>query len=186
MSRAPERLRLFVAVDAPPDQLEAVDDALEDLKKTLGGARWAPVANQHVTLKFLGSTPADLVDAVGDVCARAAAAERPSIVSIAGLGAFPSVTRARVLWAGIDDPNDLLATLARRLADDFAPLGYEPEKRSFTPHLTLARFKRPGRLGDLPELPGLDPFSVTELVLYRSRLSPTGARYEVVERYPIG
>jgi 2'-5' RNA ligase len=179
------KLRLFVAVDAPEDQLARLNRAIAPLKEEYEKARWLPPANQHVTLKFLGSTPSDRFDAVKEVIDVVARSHAPTEVSVAGLGAFPSPRRARVLWAGIDDPASLLTGLAADLSGAFEPLGYRAEARAFTPHLTLARFKVPARLEGLPEGPAFDPFVVDRVLLYLSRLHPHGARYEVLDQFAL-
>lgn len=157
------------------------------VRRQLQGGRWIPVENQHLTLKFLGATPADRLRSVADICARVASARRPSPIALEGAGAFPSRRRVRVLWIGIADPGRLLSALASDLDAGFEPLGYAPETRAFTPHLTLARFDPPARLGSLPtlDLGVLPPFEVDGVELYRSRLSPKGARYEMMERFPL-
>jgi RNA 2',3'-cyclic 3'-phosphodiesterase len=183
----PDKVRLFVAVTVPAEQLDALETDTSSLKERLTGARWTANKNRHVTLKFLGSTPSDQMDRIGRICASMAAKHQVTNVSLAGLGAFPSEKRARVLWAGIEDDDNLLAIMAGELSDALEPMGFEPEARAFTPHLTLARLKTPGKL---PELPGLtevtrEPFEVREVVLFRSHLSPRGARYEALDRYPL-
>lgn len=174
-----EKLRLFTAVTVPREQLEWLDDAVAGLKG-LSGGRWTSVGNQHVTLNFLGWVESrllpDVLGAVDDTARRHA----PADVSLEGLGAFPRERRARVLWAGIDDPGGLLPALATDLGERLRATGYEPEDRPFTAHLTLARFNAPRPL-ELPELPAAPGrFSVDRITLFRSRLSPSGARYEVV------
>jgi RNA 2',3'-cyclic 3'-phosphodiesterase len=182
------RLRLFVAVSVPRPQLEALDAAVAGLRAALPGARWAPLDNQHVTLKFLGSTPAEVFPDVVRAVESSAEFHAPSDVALAGLGAFPSARRARVLWAGIEDPASLLTSLAGSLDQAMEPLGYRIEKRPFTPHLTLARLKQPARVtGILPELDGnlASPWTVETVELYQSRLSPKGATYEVLWAVPL-
>ena len=174
-----EKLRLFTAVRVPLDQLEWLDGALAGIK-SLPGARWTSVESQHVTLNFLGWVVAGalgaVVAAVDDVAGRHAPVE----VSLTRLGAFPRERRARVLWAGIADPAGLLPALASDLGASLRTVGYVPEERDYTAHLTLARFKtpRPVELPKLPAPPG--PFAVDRVTLFRSRLSPAGARYEVM------
>lgn len=182
-------LRLFVAVRPPRRHVDAVAGVVRTLEASIPGARWADAANLHVTLKFLGATPPDALDAVVAACRTAAARPAPSEVAIAGLGAFPSVRRARVVWAGVRDPDRLLRRLAGRLDRKLAPLGFIAEKREFHAHLTLARLRAPAPVGDAlaaASLPELDPFTVSEIVLYRSHLSPRGARYEAVAAFPVG
>jgi RNA 2',3'-cyclic 3'-phosphodiesterase len=180
-------LRLFVAASLPRAELERIDLATKDVRDRLIGARWAPLENQHVTLKFLGATPADRLAAVERVVSEVAGAHAPSSLSLKGLGVFPSPRRARVLWAGIEDEAGLMTSLAEGLASSFASLGYEPEKRPFTPHLTLARFRDPAPVDrDLLVLEAGEPFVLHSVELYRSRLSPKGARYEVLRSVPLG
>jgi len=184
----PEKLRLFFAVRVPEPHLSAIDGAILPHRDRFDGARWAPVENQHITLRFLGWSTDDRVEEIGDR-GRSVAAQVPSaLVRLTGLGAFPSHKRGRVLWVGIDDPEGVTRRLAAGLDEALAPLGFEAEERAFHPHLTLARFKVPRPLPDpLPDVSrGLDPFWIEEMVLFRSRLHPTGARYEALDAFPLG
>lgn len=176
-----DKLRLFTAVRVPREQLEWLDSAAGDLK-TLPGARWTSVDNQHVTLNFLGWIHAGRLDDVTTAVDEAAARRAPAEVALTGLDAFPKVGRARVLWAGMSDPEGLLPALAEDLGRRLRRVGYESEDRGYTAHLTLARFKTPRPLeGLLPELPAPPgPFTVDRITLFRSRLGPAGARYEVM------
>ena len=186
-----ERLRLFIAADLPTDVLEDLNKALAPLRARpeVDSARWTVPANQHITLKFLGWVDAGVVDEVADTLASVASLHEPSTITLAELGAFPSERRARVLWVGLDDQAGLLAALAGDLESALVPLGVEAEKRGFTPHLTLARFKPPASIaGVLSEGPRVAPsqFDVGHLALYRSHLHPKGASYEVIGTIPLG
>lgn len=186
-----ERLRLFVAVDLPPDLLGAIDESLTALRSRpeVASARWTVPANQHVTLKFLGWVDAGTVDPIAASLATVASSHEPATITVTGLGAFPSERGARVLWAGLDDPAGLLTGLASDLDPALAPLGFEPETRAFTPHLTLARFKPPASVkGVLSEVPRVaEPsFEVVHVALYRSHLHPGGARYEILRSMSLG
>ena len=181
-----QKLRLFVAVDVPVRLRQGVMDSIDDVVNKMPSARWVPVENQHVTLKFLGYTPGSSFDDIGVAVAAVASRHTPAQLRLAQPGAFPSTRRARVLWVGLRDDADLLASLAASLDEALAPLGFEPEKRAFTPHLTIARLKSPARLPDLPRL-GLDEaFEIDAIHLYRSHLHPKGARYEVMKTFPLG
>ena len=179
--------RLFVAADVPQDHLQWVRDKSGPLRSSLPAARWTEPGAQHVTLKFLGATPVELVDSVIGAIAPAASGRWPAPVSLTELGAFPSRRRARVLWMGLEDPSGLLTGLAADFDHGLRPLGYEPEKRAFTPHLTLARFKSPSPLPEDATLVAdeLQPFTVDRVTLWRSRLHPSGARYEVVRSFAL-
>jgi len=182
-------LRLFVAVDVPEDVKAAVSDAIAPFRDRIPGARWTRPAGWHVTLKFLGSTWPRLVDpvkaAVGDAAVRAT----PFRTELTELGAFPSARRARVLWAGLSDPDGRFASLASSL-DSLLEDDFQPEKRAFTPHLTVARLQTPRALDEfVPELPGQAvssrAFEVGELVLYQSHLSRQGSTYEPLLTAPL-
>ena len=182
-------LRLFAAVDIPPRAKDAVAGAVEPWRERFPSGRWVRPENWHITVKFLGRTWPRLVEWVHDACRAAAGETRPFRVLLDGLGVFPGPSRARVLWTGLEDTDGGLRALAsaldRRLEREFPP-----EKRGFTAHLTVARFTPPVPLREYaPELKTTEiaasPFGVGELVLYRSHLSPRGARYEPLERFPL-
>lgn len=180
-------LRLFVAIDIPEDVRAFVADQVAPLRERFPRARWVPTANQHVTLKFLGTTWPRLVDWVIDGVGRVAGAHQSFDTRVAEVGAFPSPRRARVLWVGLEDPAQRLAGIAsdlnQVLADEFPA-----EKRAFTPHLTVARFDPPVQLEE--DLSGLivesRGFDVGHLVVYRSHLQRPAPVYERVAAFALG
>lgn len=182
-------LRLFAAVDLPPRVREEIERTIAPWRERLPRGRWVRPENWHVTVKFLGRTYPRLVGKVTDASREAAASIRPFRVGVDGMGVFPGPGRARVLWVGLVDRDESLPALARAL-DDRLVDEFPPEKRGFTPHLTVARFNPPVPVReDVDELAAtrfqVEPFRVGELVLYRSHLSPKGARYEPLERFPL-
>ena len=182
-----ERLRLFTAVDVPTETLEQLEGIVDPYRAEISNARWAPVANQHLTLKFLGHVGSEMLAEIAAACGAAGARVAPGEITVSGFGAFPSARRARVLWAGIVDESEVLPSIATALDELLAPLGFEREKRAYTPHLTLARLKVPADVrGVLERLDYVSaPSRVGAFHLYRSRLSPKGARYEVLETFAL-
>ena len=183
----PQKLRLFLAMDVPRPHLEAIADAVVPLRELLPDARWTPVENQHITLKFLGWVPDDRLEAVAGVCESVSSRHSSAELALSELGAFPTPRRVRVLWVGVEDAAGALRSLAGDLDEALEPLGFEREARDFTAHLTLARSRTPRKVPDgLPAL-GIGPlgFDVGELVLYRSHLSPRGPRYEALRTFPL-
>jgi 2'-5' RNA ligase len=183
-------LRLFAAVDLPERAKEAAVRATEPWRERYPKGRWIPPENWHVTVKFMGRTWPRLREWVGEACRDAAGSIRPFRLSLEGMGAFPGPTRARVLWVGLVDSESSLPALARAL-DERLAREFRPEKRPFRSHLTVARFNPPVLMGDDREALEdvaieTDPFPVRSLVLYRSHLSPRGARYEALERFRLG
>lgn len=188
--------RLFVALD-PPDAVRRRVAALQaELRRAAGAAaaavRWVEPANVHVTLQFLGAVPAERVAAVLAALAAAAAAARPLALEVKGAGAFPSARRARVVWLALGGETPPLAALAAEVGRRLAPLGYAPEDRPFSPHLTVGRARdgrgAPGLAGALAAVSAADgvTWRAAELVLFESHLSPRGPRYEAAARLPLG
>lgn len=183
-------LRLFAAVDIPSSHERAIEEVVAPWRERLPGGRWDPPEKWHVTLKFLGRTWPRLVGWVEEVCRETASEVEPFEVRLTGLGVFPSPRRARVLWVGMEEEAEGLSRLAAGLEDRLAK-EFPPEKRAFTPHLTVARFRDTVRVEDPETLAAArcsaPPFRVDRLLLIRSHLmGPRGSRYEVAGEYPLG
>jgi 2'-5' RNA ligase len=183
----PALLRAFVAVEIPKDVLAALEAVQSELKRRLR-ARWVRSGSMHLTLKFLGSIPAGQVASVADAMQVAAAGHTGFSLTAAGIGVFPGIRRARVIWAGFSGRTDLLGDLQRSLDEKLAALGFPREERPFRGHLTIGRFSEPVA----PELMAdvLNAFSartfgecaVKELVLFQSDLQPKGPVYTALAR----
>lgn len=178
-------LRLFVAIEIPSDVRDLVDAAVAPIREMFPRAKWVPKQNQHVTLKFLGSTYPRLVDRVTEAIGDVATAGQPFETRVDGLGAFPSQRRAAVLWAGLDDAGGRMSALASAL-DTALAKEFAPEERAFTPHLTVARFKPPERLGELPTGLRSDVFTIDQVVLFRSQVQRPAPIYTPVATFPLG
>jgi 2'-5' RNA ligase len=183
------RIRSFIAVNLDVPVLQSLRHLQRTLADTDADVRWVRPEAIHVTLKFLGDVDADLLSRV-HAAVVAELHEQPALsLQVRGLGAFPSLRRPRVLWAGL--LGDGLATLAPRVDAAVVALGFEPEQRSFTPHVTL------GRVNSLRGWPGLealvkahidDDFGCSEvgsLVIYRSVLQPNGAVHTPLWTIPL-
>lgn len=178
-SGEPGRLRLFVALDLPPDIREAL------LAWRAGAVRQIPelrpVAQDalHATLCFMGSRPAGEVGGIAAACETALdRVSRPELGLESGLWLPPR--RPRVLGVRLDDSSSALARIQSAVCTALADGGwYTPEKRAFLPHVTVARVSARARLRatELPPLQSLR-FRAPAVTLYRSRLQRSGARYE--------
>lgn len=186
-----KRLRLFVAADLPGEVRERIASAAE-AARTLEGARWVKAENLHLTLKFIGDYEEDKLERLREEVAAAAALCTGFTAALGGCGAFPSHSRARVLWLGMARGEEEAAATARKLDSRLERLGVKREERPFRGHLTLARLRIPSdcsswlegleeRLKDLRDM----DFEVGEIVLYRSILGPQGPTYVPVERAPL-
>ncbi|HXT50712.1 MAG TPA: RNA 2',3'-cyclic phosphodiesterase [Thermoanaerobaculia bacterium] len=187
----PSSLRLFVAFALSDEVRAAMRRRLARLRSLLPQARWVDPDNAHLTLVYLGHHPeaklAPLVTALRDVFWRYPALP----LRLHGGGTFPQGRPARVAWVGVRGPAEL-QPLQHDIADVAAGvLDWEPEKRPFHPHVTLTRCNPtwPRALVERfhSEVQGSwgEEFVATEGVLYRSRLSPRGAQYQALERFPL-
>jgi RNA 2',3'-cyclic 3'-phosphodiesterase len=174
-----------VAVRPPDEVLDAVAEAVAGGRAVGDGLRWEERDRWHLTLQFLGPLPR-LVPVVEALAA--AVGERTAFAfRLGGAGAFPNPRRARVVWIGATVGGDALIGLAGAVSAALRPAGFEAD-RPLHPHLTVARLKVPGDAGPVlaalgPEAVGPD-FTVSEVVLYESRLSAAGPKYTVLERFP--
>jgi 2'-5' RNA ligase len=187
-------MRCFVAVDLPDPVRDAVRRAQGALRAAAPDAdvRWTGAAQLHVTLAFLGEIDPARAAAATDALRAVAGGRAAFPLRAAGLGAFPTARRPRVVWAGIDDPAGGLRALAADVAAALAPLGLAPEARPFRGHVTLARVRSPRGTAPLVRAlgaataPAFGAWSVAAVVLYRSHLHPQGARYEPLAALPLG
>jgi 2'-5' RNA ligase len=174
-----ERLRLFVALLLPD---EAVARLVDWQGRELAGhedIRVVPRSNLHITLAFLGSTPAHELPGILAAAAAAREAEPPLLEPVRY-----RETRS-VGMIALSDEAGRAARLAGRLFDGLEQLGvYERERREWLPHVTVVRFRERPRL--TPPLPDLGPVVSSEMAVMISRLRPSGAQYEIHESVPLG
>ncbi len=155
-------------------------------------ASWVRPENVHLTLKFLGNIHPDRVSEIGHVLKTVAGEFGPFSLSFSELGMFPKSGGPRVLWMGVKDPGQTLPALHRRVQAGLESLGFEPENRPYSPHLTLARIKSPknGRLlrEQVKTKPEVEPvvFEVDRIVLFQSELTAGGSRYSKLMANPLG
>jgi 2'-5' RNA ligase len=184
-------LRLFVAVDPSAPIRARLGEAIARLRPRAPSAKWVDAGGLHVTLAFLGDVEEDCVPAITSAIAEVARARAPITLRFTGGGAFGG-KRPRVLWAAIGGEIAALAEAQGALAAALVPQGYTPESRPFTAHLTLARAREPrgdAMLAACAEALGGEDFGearVEAMVLYRSDLSPKGAKYTAVATLPFG
>lgn len=187
MSRSEARPpRLFVAIEIAQEAKDVVARAVEPIRADHPKARWAPPQDWHVTLKFLGATVPRLQAWVLERLEAVAADAAAFPTRLSGMGCFPAPARARVVWAGLDDTHGRIAELALGV-DAAVSKEFEPETRPFVAHLTVARSDPPLALAEGFAQMALvsEPFTVGELVLYRSHPGRPASRYEALARFPL-
>jgi len=185
-----EQIRSFIAIELP-DELKLELARLEDQLKShrQPWVKWVSPDGIHLTLKFLGDIAADRTEEITKAMAEATQGISPFQLEVKELGVFPNLRRVQVAWVGISGEVDKLSQLQKRIETNLTPLGFAPELRPFTPHLTLARLRDQAspderqRFGQLIANSKFEPaytFPVESVSLMRSQLTREGAIYSQI------
>jgi len=178
--------RLFVALTPPPP----VRAELAALADGLAGARWNPAENLHLTLRFIGDTPAETQAAMEEALARVRV--EPFVLPVGGIGVFPPRGPAKVLWAGVGGGHPRLHQLRKQVDEALLSVDLTLDVRTFAPHFTLARLGETVEPKPLAKLLArhrefeAPPFRVASFELYASELRPgLPPAYRVVRRFAL-
>ncbi len=192
----PETLRAFIALPLSP----VVTEKLSAIQRTLRRispeqvVSWVNPANIHLTLFFLGDILPDRQQPIEAALSVVARNVRPFTFNVQGIGAFPNVNRPRVIWVGLDEPTGQLALLHRAVNEAMASIGFQPEDRRFSPHLTLGRIRQRASREDAQavgeticrtEVGTLGEVLAEEMLFFRSVLKSSGAEYTPLARYKL-
>ncbi len=189
-------IRAFIAVDLSVEIQDRLNQVIEQLKTEMGAVpiRWVTPENIHLTLKFLGDVSLKNIEVLKELLQVEASAYKPMVISVGQLGAFPKLRSPRVIWVGVETPQELM-NMQRSIDAHTARLGYAADKRPFSPHLTLGRVSRNAtppevrQIGDILNTQKIGFLGVTRLKgihLYRSNLKPSGAVYTQLYTAPFG
>jgi 2'-5' RNA ligase len=187
-------LRLFVAIELPGEVREALGRLQHELQRGgLEKLRWVRPESIHLTLKFLGQTPAEKVPAIEQALAGAVEGSRAHELSLGKLGTFGG-SRPRVLWVDLTGDLEIVRRVRERIEGETEKLGFAREARGWSPHVTLARVRPEttrevaGAMG--PAISAVEAPSgvipVREVSLMRSTLRSSGAVYERFAAVPLG
>jgi RNA 2',3'-cyclic 3'-phosphodiesterase len=182
-----QQIRSFIAIELS-DELKSALIQLQTKLKTRGYTfvKWVDAKGIHLTLKFLGNVPLSKVDAIAGAIAKASEKISPFQLITTELGVFPNLMRPNVFWLGVGGALDHLTALQQKIDNLLEPLGFTMEKRTFTPHLTLARIRENASLQDRQNfgtsiatmhMDSSYVINVYNVNLMRSQLLPGGAVY---------
>ena len=175
--------RTFIAVDLSPSVRARFDELQRLLRPAGADVRWVKPDRAHLTLKFLGEATAEQIEAIEAALDEIAPATAPFDVAFGGVGVFPNERRPRVLWTGITEGVEELRSLAAAIDARAEAAGFERERRGFSAHVTLGRFRSPSGWERLRELVGTNAafdagrLEAREVALIQSILSPQGPTY---------
>jgi 2'-5' RNA ligase len=184
--------RVFIAIELPHDVRARLAKHIDNLRSAMPEVRagWSREQNLHLTLKFLGDIPVTNVEQLSAAASIAASRVEPFEIVVEGCGVFPPKGQPRVLWIGIDDPSEKLTELYHALEEECAKAGFAREPRTFHPHLTIARLRKPQgsrRLAALHEEIGFNRVAIrgSEVSVIRSELLSEGSKHTVVSRHQL-
>ncbi len=189
---AEKNIRAFLAIEPPEEILQTVLRLQEKLKNEVSGRiSWTRSGGQHLTLKFYGDISAEDVDSISQAVQNRLQSGWTLNLKVEKLGVFPDARKPRVLWCGTTGDVEKLAALQKQLDADFALIGFPKEDRPFRAHLTLARIKDPRDVSGVGNaltkhaMFSAGEFSVRELILFQSKLTPQGAIYTRLAAFPL-
>jgi 2'-5' RNA ligase len=186
-----ETLRTFIAVELPAEIRNLLAARQDELRAAMGTAsaavRWSRPEGMHLTLQFLGDVPSDRIQPIATAVREGCAARKSIALVLGRTGAFPGLTRPRVLWIGLEGDTGRLQTLQSHIAERLQALGYRPDK-PFQPHVTLGRLRDTARRDEsetvswalrAQENKPIErvPFSAHHVSLMQSELRPGGSIY---------
>lgn len=186
--------RLFLAIDLPQNLSFCLQKTLSlirhqiETQSTPQDIRWIKSENLHITLKFLGTTPITLIPELLNLIQSSIQTIFPTEIQLNRMGFFPNIGPTRVLWIGIEDPENTLQGIYSVLTSSLITLGFPPERQTFVPHLTVGRMKMGQRIKDL-----IQPFEtvffgsmqIKNIILYESTLTNSGPIYKEICRIPL-
>jgi len=175
--------RLFIALDLP----DTIKKNLESMFFGIPGARWVALDQLHLTVRFIGDVDGALFLDIKN--ALAGASISPFDIQLKGVGHFPPRGAPRVIWVGLEK-SEPLQLLRKKIDGPLFKIGVPPERRKFSPHITLARLKNtpPQKVANFLSGNGLfsqEPFQIDDFKLYSSTLTPKGAIHKVERVYPL-
>jgi len=176
---------MFLAVELDEPARRQAAGLIEQLAQLRDKVKWVEPGNLHWTVQFLGDVPADQADAIAEHGQRALADLPPFELELRGLGAFPSARRPQTIWLGAGAGAEGMAELFRRVSRALRPLGFKPETRRFSPHVTLGRLRdraSPALVQALGEHAddAVATMTAAWLTLFASTLLPAGPVYRVL------
>lgn len=169
-------MRVFIAALIPEEIKREIKNYVDEIMPKWQGVKWEKREKFHITLKFLGEVGESRIAEIEDVTKERIETYSPFDLEISRFGGFPNLKKPRVLFIGTSQ-NESFMKLQEEIEENLARLGFEPEERRFIPHITIGRIKgRADLRGSLPT-PEKTPFSVSEIAIMKSELTPKGSIY---------
>ena len=185
-------VRCFLAIELPNSVQKKIEEVQKDLKTSHADVKWVHPENIHLTLKFFGNIEESKVEPILQSIGGLIQGTLPFSMKVQGIGAFPHSKNPRVIWMGLIDGKEVLATFQKELEGILEKIGFDPEGRPFQPHLTIGRVRTSRGKDDLigkMEKHREEEFGdieVGEIILFKSELKPTGPIYTPLRKLKLG
>ncbi len=179
-----ETVRAFIALELTGEIQEQLAQIQSELKKAGADVKWVDPSGIHLTLKFLGNVSLKLIEEIKPLLDELAKTHQRFELRLGKLGAFPKIEYPRVIWVGIEQGSEQTIRLTQDLEQGLmAKSGFLPEKRRFSPHLTLGRVRSANNRAQLKGLLVSTTFpqktmQAETIILFKSTLTPQGAIYQ--------
>ncbi len=180
-------MRTFIAIEISEAVKTELARLQAELRQTGAEITWTKPDNIHLTLRFLGEIEERQLDDLKQLCAKTAAEFQPFTLRLKDIGYFPNFRQPRVMWVGLAGELEAAKQLQKRLDAELIAKGFNQEDKPFKPHLTIGRMKSGKNIkplvakADLCTLPEI-AFEVGDIVLFKSDLHPSGARYTALAK----
>ena len=185
-------IRSFLAIELPKPILRKIEEVQADLRATHADVRWVSPEKIHLTLKFFGNIEESRIDPIFKSIEKPIRSTLPFSLKVRGIGAFPHMKNPRVIWMGLVEEREVLATLQRQIETHLEKVGFQPEDRTFHPHLTLGRMRSGRGKGDLVgriekyKEEKFGDLPVERVVLFKSDLRPSCPIYTPLREMKLG
>ena len=189
-----DTIRTFIAIELNESMRAELASVQSKLKGSGADIKWVEPENIHLTLKFLGATEKNRIDAIKNILDSTTGQIKPFNISLSSLGAFPDLNSPRVIWVGIEDENvgarHAVPLLIHTIENELSNLGFPKDNRPFLAHVTLGRARSPKNKQELKKI--IDdinkrrggqcppPTTVNHVTLFQSALTPTGPMYHIL------
>jgi 2'-5' RNA ligase len=190
-----EPVRAFIAIELPGPIRAALARLQHSLKANrIASVKWVNPEGIHLTIKFLGNIDTGEIPELSRVLQESVKGAAPFKLKLENTGAFPNIRAPRVVWVGVGGETEQLLTLHKKVEQALTPLGFAPENRAFSPHLTLGRVREGAQANELKRLgenitasiiEGDLSFGVDSLNLMQSQLTREGAIYSCLALFKL-
>lgn len=191
-------VRTFIAISICDEIKKRFIEIIAELEKAKADVRWAKPQTMHITLKFLGYIEIGQLESIFAMTSQSAREINRFTLSFSSdkggtfLSGFPNLFRPRILWVGVNKGKEEIIKLATLIDENLKRLCFEPEKKEFTPHVTLGRVKSSQGINEIVKLISTidtsfyEEMEVTNLDIIGSQLTKNGPVYTVLKQLELG